>query len=240
LNKFNGTIANFSDFNRRFSFFIENEHDLIQRHHLNCELYENEELQIISSYTKGANIFFDIGANVGNHTAFFSQVLDAERIVCFEANPFTAEILKINILLNDISEIVNSSYLGIGIGDSFGNFQVTYPQKNNIGAARLLELSNEDISNNLETPVAVVPVIPLDSLNVLEIPDFIKIDVEGMELSVLKGMHHMINSYRPKLFIEVDNINLENFYEWVNINQYEIVDEFKRYKANQNFMLLPK
>jgi hypothetical protein len=86
----------------------------------------------------------------------------------------------------------------------------------------------------------IVQVIPLDYLNIGEIPDFVKIDVEGMELSVLKGMQKIIKNFKPRMFIEVDNVNLTEFFEWVRTNNYEIVDEFKRYEANQNFMLVPK
>ena len=237
MSKLKGTIAKFTDFNKEFTFFIQNELDLIQRHHLKGELYENDELKIIKSHSNDSRIFFDIGTNVGNHSVFFSKVLNAQRIVCFEANPLTAQILKINILLNDMSRVVNSSYLGMGLGDSFGNFQISYPQDNNIGAARLVELIEPALREELSI---IVPVVPMDALNISEIPDFIKIDVEGMELSVLSGMKLIINSFRPKLFIEVENKNLEKFHSWVTLNKYDVVDEFKRYQSNQNFMLIPK
>lgn len=236
-----GVISTFVDFSSEFSFFVENNEDLIQRHHLAGRLYENEELGIIQKYGGDAKVFFDVGANVGNHSVFIAKVLNPLRVFSFEANPAAAKILKINVLLNNLSLVVDTSYLGIGLGAGIGQFRVVCPQKNNMGAARLIE--NRGRMNfdepNLQDAIRVL-VSPLDALNIQMAPDFVKIDVEGMELDVLKGMSEMIGRYRPKIFVEVDNKNSDEFDNWILLNNYEKVAHFKRYASNINYMIVHK
>ena len=164
-----------------------------------------------------------------------AKVLNAEKVYAFEANPSTADILKLNILLNGASQTIDISYVGIGLGDKLGHFQVEYPQINNIGAARLVEAEGRE-----QTDAAKVMVCPLDSLNIGREPQFVKIDVEGMEISVLRGMEGTIRKFRPHMFIEVANTNAGLFDEWVEKNDYVKVDSFRRYLENENFLIKHK
>ncbi len=231
---YSGLITNFNDFDKNFTFFVNNPYDTIQKHYINGILYENEELKIIEKYSKPNSIFFDIGSNIGNHTIFMAKVLKAKQIVVFEANPKTIDFLKINIKLNDVVDIVNTDYLGIGLGDTDGEFTLNEPSQN-LGGTRLIQNNNKEIKSN--TTKSIVKVHSLDSLNLTVAPDFIKIDVEGMELAVLKGMQKIIHKYKPNIFIEVNDSNLEDFNRWIRENNYVILDMFRRYETNQNFLI---
>ncbi len=230
-----GVVSRFCSFGKEFVFFVQDRADLIQVHHLNGELYENEELRLIQRHSAGARVFVDIGANVGNHAIFMAKVLNAEKVYAFEANPYTADILKLNVLLNNACQTIDTSYVGMGLGDKLGHFQVEYPQMNNIGAARLVEVEGSE-----HTTAAKVMVCPLDSLSMGKEPQFVKIDVEGMEISVLQGMEGTIRRFRPHMFIEVDNANAGLFDEWVEKNDYVKVDSFRRYVQNENFLIKHK
>ena len=71
-------------------------------------------------------------------------------------------------------------------------------------------------------------------------PDFLKIDVEGMELRVLRGLRKTIGRRRPAIFIEVDVRNADAVTNWIDVHRYAIAARFKRYPANENLMLLPR
>ena len=70
--------------------------------------------------------------------------------------------------------------------------------------------------------------------------DFLKIDVEGMEIAVLGGLAETIARCRPVFFIEVDDVNNAAFMAWVAANDYEVAATYRRYKVNENFLLKPK
>lgn len=230
-----GVVSRFCSFEKKFVFFVQNRADLIQEYHLNGQLYENEELELIRRHSAGARVFVDIGANVGNHAIFMAKVLNAAKVYAFEANPLTADILKLNVLLNNACEIIDTSYVGMGLGDELGHFQVEYPQMNNVGAARLVEVEGSG-----QTGAAKVMVCPFDSLSIGKEPEFVKIDVEGMEISVLQGMEGAIRKFRPHIFIEVDNANVGLFDKWIDRNDYVKVGSFRRYVQNENFLIKHK
>ena len=233
-----GSIVVFSDFNHRFSFFVERETDLIQNHHARGILYEREELQIIQRHGIGCSAFLDIGSNVGNHAIFIAKVLTA-KVFAFEANPYTARLLNTNVALNQLDDQIDTSFVGMGLGAQADVLKVGYPFVDNLGAARLTETGRSH--DHIDYPTAVVSVVPLDALNIRYRGriGFIKLDVEGMEIGVLKGAAKFIADYRPTIFVEVDNENLAEFNQWSNEFQYVIVDRYKRYANNENFLITP-
>ena len=77
----------------------------------------------------------------------------------------------------------------------------------------------------------------LDDLFADETPDFIKIDVEGMEMQVLAGLEATITAHRPLLLIEIDNENDEAFEAWRQTHKYDVVNTKKHYRKNCNYML---
>ena len=238
MKRIQGVVSRFCDFKKEFVFFVHDSADLIQGHHLNGQLYEIEELRLIREHSVGARVFVDIGANVGNHAIFMAKVLGAQKVYAFEANPSTAEILKLNVLLNNVAHTVDTSHVGMGLGDRIGTFRVEYPQRNNIGAARLVEEEAPGTQAIAEEHAAArVMVCPFDSLSLAEEPQFVKIDVEGMEMSVLRGMAGAIEKFRPPMLIEVDNGNFDLFDEWMGRNDYVEVARFKRYAQNENFLI---
>lgn len=234
VHRSSGTVCRFVDFGRDFSFFVENPDDTIQRHHYGGRLYEREELQIIARHAEVAEIIYDIGCNVGNHAIFMSKVLQPKKILVFEPNPSAIAILKINIGINAVTNI-DTSYLGIGMGDLPGSFSVHAPL-GNLGGATLWKASADKAAGR-PADAKVVPVLALDSLATVPGPNFVKIDVEGMEMAVLRGMDALVQTHHPIIFIEVDNKNRDEFDAWLGPSKYAVIDKFKRSRANENFLI---
>jgi hypothetical protein len=91
-------------------------------------------------------------------------------------------------------------------------------------------------------------VVPGDTILSGHRVDFLKIDVEGMEVDVLEGLKKTIAEQRPRIFIEVDNCNVARFLEWTRINNYSIVSSGSgrtvwsvspSAPGYENFMLIP-
>lgn len=209
-------------------FFVTNVSDVIQNCHLNGSFYENEELAIIRKYFKSGSVFLDVGSNVGNHAIFVDKFLSPKRIILIEPTPPAIQILRINLLLNQIS-LADTRYLGLGLSDRTQTVRIEVPV-NNLGGSRLHAQEGTGIQ-----------VVPADSL-LSEEPhiDFAKIDVEGHELNVLRGMENIIARSRPLIFIEIENANVEAFLAWMNTHRYRSIERFRRYHSNENYMIGPE
>jgi len=150
----------------------------------------------------------DVGANIGNHSIFFRSFI-TKYLISIEPNPEVLPTLRENLSHN----IDNFTLYDCAVGDKSSKGNVIMPKNmlNNIGAAQIV------IQNNN----GKVSIVTLDSIflswkknnkiNNMSI-SLIKIDVEGMEVLVLKGSVDIISKYRPHIFaeaatkVELDNI----------------------------------
>ena len=156
--------------------------------------YEKGILDFIARNYKSEGVFVDVGANIGLMSLFTASVFKNGKIIAIEAHPVTAEILKKNIDINSLSNIeVKQVALGNEIGETkiFDNWQV------NRGGASLVVHDNDSKSY----PVKIEK---LD--NIITTPvSMIKIDVEGLELDVLKGASNTILKSKPILIVEISD-----------------------------------
>jgi FkbM family methyltransferase len=149
-------------------------------------------------------------------------------VVLFEPNPPAIEILKINMALNGLLGIADFSHLGVGLSDAAGRAHPIVPDRN-LGGTRL---QPTDESSGL-------PLIRGDDVLSRRHIDFIKIDVEGMEMQVLSGLFETILKLRPFVFIEVSNTNKNKILDWVKANDFKIARTYHRYDSSENYMLAP-
>lgn len=134
----------------------------------------------------------DIGSNIGNHAYFFKNICNAYKVTCFEPLSENFDLLKINCPNCDLHQI------GLSSKEDKGFIQMIDSINNNSGTAKI---SNSGVEVELRT---------LDSYDLLEV-SFIKIDVEGHELEVLKGAKNTINYYKPDILVETHlGINIED------------------------------
>jgi FkbM family methyltransferase len=227
-----GSVATWSDGDRTLRFFVANPNDVIQRHHLMGEFYEKEELEIITSHWCPGGTVLDIGANVGNHTVFMSKYLSAKQIFVFEPNPPVAAVLQINILLNQCSN-VDVRFLGKALGATDQRVSLVLPPRTRAG---LENLGGTSVASD---PKGSVAMVTGDSLLAGEHVNFIKIDVEGLEMEVLDGLQNTISLGRPNIFIEVMQANEDALFEWMTRNAYKIIAQYSRYDRIVNYMLIP-
>ena len=114
----------------------------------------------------------DVGANVGNHTLFFSkQVGPKGRVFSFEPQRFLFQVLCANALLGQFRNIWPYR---LAVGDVVGTVDIpvpNYERPNNFG----------DYSLEFDTFKEPGDITTLDALSLSEC-HLIKIDVEGMEL----------------------------------------------------------
>lgn len=212
---------------------LDNEEDLIQSFLKNGQFFDRSHLDIMSNYIKEGNIVIDIGANIGNHTVFFSKFTKAKLIYCIEPIDRCYRMLLCNIALNYCHN-VNVDYIGVGLGNhECTAYPFTVYGKNNLGSTRMFDTPNPQkfIEDNRRTfnedpdSYAPVRIIKGDSIFSDKKIDFIKVDAEGMDLVILEGLKETIDKNRPIIFAEITNDSYDDFLKWVNSNNYKIEHE---------------
>ncbi len=222
-----GTFIEATVSGRRVRFFVHNPTDVIQRHHLEGEFYEPEELAIMARYLNPTTRYLDIGANVGNHVIYVAKVLGLTQIAVVEPNGPAIAILHANLALNGLEGVVDTSLLGYGLSDRSGRGDMVR-HKDNLGGARFVEGADGPFELRRG-----------DELLGERSFDFVKIDTEGMEIRCLEGLEGLFSRCRPVLFVEVSDENAGAFAEWCAVHRYAVRERFRRYTANENYLVAP-
>lgn len=143
---------------------------------------------------------FDVGGFVGLMTIFFAS--RAARVVTYEPLPASRSKIRDNLMLNRFD---NVTLRDVAVAAEPGELKIVYDELMSGGATGDPEIGGE-LAVSAATPKScVVPVTTID----LEIeagqpvPDFVKIDVEGMEYPVLCGMRKLLASRKPWLYLEL-------------------------------------
>lgn len=218
-------IASFAVEDATFRFVVDNPLDVIQNHFVRDRLFEYRELRSLREHVPPGSRILDVGANVGNHLAYFVKLMGAEEVTPIEPNPDAIRMLRQNLALNGIDAKVRTDFLGIALGAERTRCAIGDTPLNNLGATWLRPCAEGEIE-----------VVPLDQLPLGRI-DFLKIDVEGMEIAVLKGAGQTVRQNRPLMYIEVISHNLPTFHALRDAWGYRIVTEFRYDYASDYFVL---
>ena len=217
--------ADFAYRGEQFRFYVGNPFDLIHRSFLKGRFFEAAELAFVETWVKPGAAIVEVGAYVGNHVVYYARFMRPGSITVIEPNPAAIALLRRNLAAN---AVVNAelSWLGIGAAQTADNYALVCEGSDNGGATRLVQAAGGAVKSK-----------PLDDL-IAHAVDFIKIDVEGMELEVLAGAGRIIAESRPKIMIEVFRHQMPRFDAWLGLNQYRVRQRFE-YVHAVNFMLEP-
>ena len=213
---------------RDFRFVTTHARDPIQRKWRKGVFYEPRELAAIKAHFPHGGTFVDIGANVGNHSLYVAGFMAPGKVIPFEPNPAAYRLLIANIAMNGFLDVFDLSHLGVGLADRVADGFAMVEQPRNLGGSKMREGQDGDLQ----------VVVGDEALKAVS-PDMIKVDVEGMEMMVLRGLEATIARTRPILLLEIDDENDAAFQEWVAPLGYDVVEKVRRYHNNTNYVLVP-
>ncbi len=159
----------------------------------NKTFYEIGMLEDIKKRIGENKIIVDIGAFMGNHTIYFSKICKAKKVYSFEPQNNIYEILKRNVELNNVQDVVK--HFNMGIGKEHLTASIDVVDVHNFGMSKI----NKSVKGGIE-------IDSLDNILLQEIDrvDMIKIDVEGMGMDVLEGAEEILRKYKPLIYIEAE------------------------------------
>lgn len=178
--------------NKDIKFYLPYHNDHVERSIImSNNFYEIQMLEDIKKRIGLNKVIVDVGANIGNHTVFFANICEANKVYSFEPQKNIYDILLKNVQINMFNKNVNLFNMGVGREISKGSVKII--DNKNFGMSKL-EKSKEGN-------------IYIDTLDNMLFEkekkiDMIKIDVEGMEMDVLMGAEKILKEYKPILYIE--------------------------------------
>ncbi|MDG1905140.1 MAG: FkbM family methyltransferase [Arenicella sp.] len=230
---FRNSLANFNVLRkwffpllRRLDFPIKIEHDLTGRKfHLMSWMHkgywyygakrEEQEIDAFRAYIDEGYAVLEVGAHIGYLSQFFEHLIGPKgRLIAVEPTPFSRQFLNKNVKSSTI-------VLPVALSDNVGEVEFFMEELGGVTNSIEREFTQTSSLDLLKTQSA--PRARIESVKVLTStidilcktndfhPDFIKIDVEGAELRVLKGAETVLQKLNA-LMVEV-SLNHSEVYD---------------------------
>ena len=172
-----------------------------QQHHR--DLYP-----LFARFVPASGVVFDVGAHAGQYTKLFARAASCGNVYAFEPGSYARAILRASVALHRLD---NVTVVPMALGAACGVDTLSVPVKHRgsfgFGLSHLgrpqerwHRVAQELVA--MTTIDAVAEALRLDRL------DFIKADIEGWELALLRGGERTLRRFRPVLVLELLNKQL--------------------------------
>lgn len=160
--------------------------------------YELKESRFLRRYLQPGMVFFDVGSNVGYYTLLAAPIVGQHgQVHAFEPVSEQHADLRANVERNQLQNVIPNRLI---VSDRAGTMEINLGAEDNAGTASVEMVYRENRSTER------VDCTTLDSYlherGVKQV-DVLKIDVEGHEPFVLRGMTETLRKLRPLLLVEV-------------------------------------
>lgn len=196
--------------------YLVNENDTyVGQALLNYGEYGQREYELLSAITSQGCVIAEVGANMGAHTVRLAKHVGMQgRVIAYEPQPVIFQSLCGTIALNSLMNVDCYPY---ALSSETGRLVIPamdYRKQNNFGGLSFVTTPEQGLH---------VPLNRFDDVFALPRLDLMKIDVEGMELNVLKGAETMINKFRPIIYMENDRKEKSpELLQWLFDHDYRI------------------
>jgi FkbM family methyltransferase len=195
------SIATDDEYLRQFRPGMKNRTKNLLRSLVGRDGFEPRMTRLFKTLIKPSFTAFDIGANIGCTSILFGDL--AAQAIAFEPVPRTFDLLQKNVLASGKENVKTYPF---ALGDENKSSEIYFSDTNRSMAFVLDRTSRDDAKT------ARIEVRRLDDLlseTGASSVDFVKIDVEGYELRVLRGAEATIKKYRPVVQMEFNAWTLD-------------------------------
>lgn len=213
---------------------------------------EPETVSWIQFFFGNNDVFYDIGSSVGLYTLLAKRCYPDMRVYSFEPIEMNYKRMLENIELNKFTDVTTYQ---VALSDKDGNADM-YITGDRVGqaCARLHRPIEQHIEDGYKATVNNIPVHRLDTFikeNILPVPNHIKIDVDGAEVEVVKGMEGILDHHRLKsILVECDDDSKVEIVTYLDKFGFSYKTPFTKYAyhvkgfllkiAKNNFLVVKK
>ena len=184
-----------------------------------------------------SNLFLDVGANNGISSLGFRRLGYENPIYMFEPNIFIYKKFLKKFKVRNNFKVFN---FGLGEKNEIKNIFFPFYKKvclHYFGSSEKkyiidsIKLTSPNYLHKIKIEKTQMALRKYDTLNIKKKIDFIKIDVEGHDLHVLKGMKKSIKKFNPIILVEYNTENFKEIYKFLNsYNAYIFKFDNKKFK----------
>ena len=187
--------------------------------------YNNQkEFHILKSEIFGRNCYdidlnndhpyiINVGAYIGISTIYFKSIYPNSKILAIEPNPYAREILEENIFINNLKDVIVLPY-AIDISERTRNFFIDTSE--NIWQSTA-SFSQESWNGQYHNDTTVQVETKRLSTYLKDTPvDLLKLDIEGMEVRVLKEARRELKNVK-NILVEYHPIEKDNLKKILNL-----------------------
>ena len=196
--------------NKETSFFCPNELSKWRVETLYTK--EPETLEWIDEFEQNKEIiFWDIGANIGLYSIYAALKFKNISVISFEPSSSNLRILSRNISINNLQNKIKICQLPLSnLSNHFSTMKETFfiegGAMNSFGENK--DFEGKDFLAKMNYSILGTSINTLLDNKILDLPNYIKIDVDGIEHLILKGAeNHLINKNIKQILVEIN----ENF-----------------------------
>jgi len=185
------------------------------------EVFDNEIMEEIYKHLEEGKIFLDVGANYGQMSVLAAKRCPGLKVYAFEAQRYVFELLRDNCLTNNVDVTPCYNLVGSVSGPTFVE-PTNLDTHGTYGSNHLVQTESTINSDSIDR-------VRIDDLEFDRPICLMKIDVQGMDLEVLKGAEETIRREKmpiifelERYFMESHDYSPEDFHEFFNSHEYSL------------------
>lgn len=213
---------------RNGPFEIPGGQDLISRSLQAYGEWAQQEIDKLAAFIREGDTVVDAGAFIGTHARAFSELVGASgQVHAFEPSGKALPFLERNA---QTARLANITVHAFGLGETAETKRFVFEDAN-LGASHAVSDAGLEAEDS-------ITIQRLDDAGLGRV-NFIKADVEGMEISLLKGANAVIEQCRPLIYLELNSLEMgADALAWARQNGYLVhglaADPFNPQNHNQN------
>lgn len=170
----------------------------LNRAYFSTDPHEKDVLDHLPVLLRNNSLIVDVGASLGQYTRTMCQAVSNSELRAIEADPIRVEQLERNCQEWVQGSTNKIAVLHMALTDHTGNVPYFVTNSDVSGG-----LTRHETPRPVEWEEIIIPSSTLDELFPQRVPDFIKIDVEGAEFTVLNGAKRILAQGKTIFLIEL-------------------------------------